>query len=212
MLKKKIIIEVVKKGHNVVPFNIENFFDTCFVFEHLKIGVQRRGNENIIKKFPEQLDGIESYLYIEHNDYFVKVHNDFLKAIGLEVNEAWEIAEKNTFAETVIQSMYKTLCELMGEEYNELIENDDMPYVLSNKKRTKGASAILDKKALRDFAKRHGCKKIIAIPSSIHEFLIMPLSDSLTQEELNQMVKEANTTIVDPIEQLADKAYVIEII
>lgn len=47
----------------------------------------------------------------------------------------------------------------------------------------------------------------IAIPSSVHEFLIIPKLDEEDLEYANQMVKDVNAESVDPLEVLSDHVY-----
>lgn len=49
------------------------------------------------------------------------------------------------------------------------------------------------------------------MPSSIHEFLVIPYKEQYNIDKLSEMVKEVNLTEVNPIEQLADKAYLITV-
>ena len=49
------------------------------------------------------------------------------------------------------------------------------------------------------------------LPSSIHECLIMPYDENCDMDKLTNMVDEINLDHVDESEQLADKAYIIEV-
>lgn len=91
-------------------------------------------------------------------------------------------------------------------------EMEDMPiYILTNKSKIKGASAILNRKVLKELADKYCTDKIIAMPSSIHEFLVIPYKEQYDIDKLSEMVKEVNLIEVNPIEQLADKAYLITV-
>lgn len=84
-------------------------------------------------------------------------------------------------------------------------------YILTNKGKYRGASAFLNKKALREICNKNNTTKLVAIPSSIHEFLIQPYDESLgiSIDEFSKMVMEVNTLTVDPVDQLASRAFII---
>ena len=105
--------------------------------------------------------------------------------------------------------MAKVMCEMMQMEYSEEMEEMTPFFVLSNKSKVKGASAILDRKTLADFGERFHTEKIVAIPSSIHEFLILPYTEELSLDDFSAMVNEVNFSEVDPKEQLGSRAFII---
>ena len=207
------IIEIYE-NNKTFDFDINNFFNKDFVLNHLYIGLQRASTEKLIKRSCAELDGIESYLYIrgketEENSYSVKLTTQSLERAGLTEVEAWKKAETNTYAETTLVSMAKVLCEMMQMEYHEEMEEKTPFFVLTNKSKLNGASAILDKKTLADFGERYHTDKIFAIPSSIHEFLISPYTEELNLDDLSSMVNTVNFSEVDPKEQLGSRAYII---
>ena len=88
----------------------------------------------------------------------------------------------------------------------------DMPlYILTNRNNIHGASAILNKQALKDFGASYNVDKILVLPSSIHEMLIAPYTEDMNIEEFSSMVAEVNHTQVDPTERLTDTAYILSI-
>lgn len=89
--------------------------------------------------------------------------------------------------------------------------NDIPMYAVSNKSRIKGASSILNKEALAEFGRMKNTSKVVVLPSSIHEMLILPYTEEVDMEMLNCMVEDVNATQVDPTEQLADRAFLIAV-
>lgn len=180
-----------------------------FVMEHIFIGLQRSGEENIIKR-DSGFGGIESYLMIkweEENKYFyVKITLEILNNLNIYANEAWERAERNTNKETKIVAIDQMLNEMIG------IENcvESIPlFVVTNKTNNRGASAILNRSALSEFGRKHNIKKAIVMPSSINEMLLYPYEFGADMENYINLVKEINKEKVPPEEQLADWAYII---
>ncbi|MBP3543727.1 MAG: hypothetical protein J6J86_05830 [Lachnospiraceae bacterium] len=208
------VIEIYKNGTKI-NFNTKNLTDREFMLSHLYIALQRESEEKLIKRGC-QFKNIESYLYIKAEDsegsYSVKMNDYLLEKNGISEEEAWKQAEKNTYADTVIRTMSELMNEILEhEEYEECEKPPVEMYVVSNKKNYKGASAILNKKAISDFAQKIGVEKFVVLPSSIHEVIIIPFDESMKMDEFTSMVCEVNTWEVAPEERLADMAYIITI-
>ena len=215
----EVVDEVIReyKEHKKIQFNIDQFNNKKFIISHMYLGIQKASNEEIEKKMCE-LEGLESFLFIRDRDenggsYSAKVNEQMLKLINVSVDEAWERAKENTFAETEIQSITSLLFGLGGMP-NEMAETkSDFPelYVISNNCRFRGASAILDRRALKTFAKEHGVDELVVLPSSVHEMLILPYQDDMNLDDLSDIVKEVNAVQVEPEERLTDRAYLIKL-
>ena len=79
-------------------------------------------------------------------------------------------------------------------------------YVCTNASKINGAGVILYENLLKDFAQKVGADFYI-LPSSVHETLLIPVSDQFDVETLKAMVCEVNMTQVAPEEQLSDQVY-----
>ena len=215
----EVVDEVIReyKEHKKIQFNIDQFNNKKFIISHMYLGIQKASNEEIEKKMCE-LEGLESFLFIRDRDenggsYSAKVNEQMLKLINVSVDEAWERAKENTFAETEIQSITSLLFGLGGMP-NEMAETkSDFPelYVISNNCRFRGASAILDRRALKTFAKEHGVDELVVLPSSVHEMLILTYQGDMNLDDLSDIVKEVNAVQVEPEERLTDRAYLIKL-
>lgn len=190
---------------------IEKLRDRDYILDHLFIGLQRESAQNIVKRSCS-FEGIESYLHVRDKDsenrvFFIKATPELLETLKIEEETAWKYAELHTFSETILKSMSEVISEITDMEY----PYEEAPmFILSNTGLMKGASAILDQKTLSNFAEKYNTDKIIAIPSSIHEFILLPYSG----EDLNaytSMVNMVNTENVHPSEQLGDRAFLIEL-
>lgn len=95
--------------------------------------------------------------------------------------------------------------EYSGEGEEEPMEEGDFA-VLTTPERTYGASGILRKGLLADYADKVG-KNLFLIPSSVHEFIILPDNGNADLEELRNMIKTVNARQVAREEQLSDHAY-----
>lgn len=203
-----------------IEIDVNQLMSRETILSHIYIGIQKKSNEKIEKK-PCELEGLEAYLYVKHStndrNYSLKLSLMLIDAINLSSDEAWKCAEKNTFAkgETQIQNVASMLSGMgyISDEAAETELESDFPqlYVVTNRAKYRGASAILDKAALKAFGNKHKIKKLAVIPSSIHEMLIIPYDEKVNLDELSLMVAEVNATQVEPEERLADRAYLIEL-
>jgi hypothetical protein len=194
--------------------------DTELLKSLLRVGVQRSSDQDDVIKRNTKLDNIEEYLYMtdsftDDDDVPASARCKLNPAMQLEdLEHLWEIAEANTFAETKIEFMFNILSKAMGTdvELNEAVMNADNPmYVVSNTRAHLGAAAILDTEALHKFGEAHNISKIIAIPSSIHEFIILPMNDDIDMENIKSIINDVNQEMVSPDEQLGDHAYILDI-
>lgn len=191
-----------------------------YVKEHIFVGLQRSGDEEIEKQNTE-FEGIEKYLYIrmkKDDDVFaMKVDHNYLEKMGVSVQEVWRMAEKNTNEESFVMELLEHLCRMFGEYVKNIFLPDEiLPYyVVTNKSGCRGASAILNKKMLSEFGERYNIDKIVVIPSSIHEMLILPADiidfDLIGMDKITEMVQTVNANTVLSKEQLSDRAYILRI-
>ena len=195
---------------DIMDFDKDNLLDPDFITENLYIGLQKISGEEIVKTDTD-FEGIEKYLYviIDKNASF-KLTYELLEKIKISKEEAWKVAESITFAKTEIVSLMEKLSEMIGQEMEE-VEGVPDQYIVTNSMNFRGASAILDMKALKELAQKLDVHKFFVLPSSIHEMIIIPDDGKSSIDELSMMVQEVNQTQVEPEERLMDRAYVIEV-
>lgn len=83
-------------------------------------------------------------------------------------------------------------------------------YMISNDLNIFGANGILYKDIIAKEAKKLGTD-IYLIPSSIHEFLIQPVSNTLKPKDLKEVIKDANEHVIDPEIYLSDSLYIYKL-
>ncbi len=103
---------------------------------------------------------------------------------------------------------YDVPFEDMADSFLNIINNKEQPsmYILTNTHRSNGSACILYKDVLKQFSVQFNSDLFI-IPSSIHEVILIPYSDDISPEQLNEMVKDINTKEVDAIEVLSNHIY-----
>ena len=148
----------------------------------------------------------------------ITIRNNMSDLWGVATDELFKIALANTqrlFRGTV-KSMASVMMELFADRldeegcrefYDMVVSEDDVPmYVCTNASKINGAGVILYENLLKDFAQKVGADFYI-LPSSVHETLLIPVSDQFDVETLRAMVCEVNMTQVAPEEQLSDQVY-----
>lgn len=203
------------------PFDIDinRITDKQFILDTVRIGIQKTSNENLVKR-PTDFPDIEQYLYYgetatssRSEGWSIRIQPELLKNAGVDEDELWKVAEERTFSNIKLRTMFEVMQEMIGipsdETYFDELSDTQM-YIISNDSGVKGAAAILNYDFLLSFAKKHGYDKIAIAPSSIHEAILIPVTEMTSIEDLDAIVKEVNATQVRPEEQLIDHALLID--
>lgn len=189
-----------------------HFNDPQWILEHITIGLQTCSDNDIIKR-PCDLDGIEQYLFLKgklsDTSYSIKITPNILSHAGIDENCAWEKAMENLCTDTQITSLTKLLSDMSGIPSDAPSEPDIHLHVITNSEKYKGAATIMNRKALRSFAREHHTNMLFVLPSSVHEMIISPFTAKTTADELSAIVREVNETQVAPEERLTDRAYIL---
>lgn len=139
--------------------------------------------------------------YIEEviPDGAVKVTSELVKTWGVTPAEVLQIAEENSKQEATINSFSDTL-RLMG-----YIDPpcDDFMFIVTNTRMCYGAYALIAK---LDELKARFKNGFTVLPSSVHEVIVVDAQD---ERSMSAMVNEVNAEVVDPDEQLSNRAYTI---
>ncbi|MBR6222319.1 MAG: hypothetical protein IKQ71_02655 [Lachnospiraceae bacterium] len=102
---------------------------------------------------------------------------------------------------SALQGVREDLAEYIAGEANQ-----PPLYILTNESGINGASSILYPGVLKAFAESIG-KNLYLMPSSIHEFIILPEHETVFIEEMFELVTDANHTVVPKTDVLADSVY-----
>ena len=137
-----------------------------------------------------------------------KVSKALAESWGLTEDEVIDEAIKNSKADFIIEDMLEIMARKMGITVDELsnyvpTEGPKM-YVVSSKDLAYGSiAAVLNGNKL----KKKFPNGYSVIPSSVHEVLVVPADNGLTEGELNCLVGSVNETEVTPEEVLSDHIY-----
>lgn len=173
-------------------------------------------NRGLLKKVPyvRYLDLAVVFCYLmEHQDLgsgTILIYNSHLDMWRVTKEELYRQARENTLrlVPWEFYSMQEAVRELMEEQESP----QDLPepylpmYVLTNRDRNLGASVILFDQVLSEVGERLG-EDYYILPSSIHEVIVIPAGFAIPKKELEDMVREINTTQVLAQEVLSDRVY-----
>lgn len=162
---------------------------------------------NVSRLTPEQIEALAKEIreYLLDNGMWQDVNIYFN---GISFEELDEAAKKNTEKSGFsVRTMSEVMCELMGVNVGQEIEEPDGPqmYILTNTRKLHGANIMLYKEYLEIAAEKMNGDFYI-IPSSIHELIAVPVS-AQGLEELREMVKAANDNQLTPEEILGYEVY-----
>lgn len=171
-------------------------------------------NEEFLKAVPViyYLDlAIVFYILFEVDDSgtaTIPITNELMELWGTKARELYEIAKKNSplLLPATLKPMRVVIEELLGNECESCILDDDIMFVLTNQLRNFGAACILYGDILEQINGQLD-ENYYILPSSIHEVIIIPESQSPGKEQLLEMVAEINETQVDPEEVLSNQVY-----
>ena len=168
---------------------------TYFIHEDLKLIERYRVN------LKEEEEATTSFL----------VKRKMLKEIGIKPLVLKTEAEINTSKEARIFPIWEILRNLKPEQdFNEIPKNQGM-YILTNKRKVKGAACILSEEVQKRIMNSLG--KSYIIPSSIHEVLVLPLNElteNSSPQELKEIIGSVNDTVVAPHEVLGEHLYILD--
>lgn len=210
------IAEQIYQQHRVATFDIDSLTNPDYIREHVRIGIEKAGASNADLSRDCEIPELVQYLYLAAHDprmgnYSVRVTSSLLLAAQLDDDELWEIATQNTTANIRIESMSAVIADIVNEELQDELD-DLMPplYVISNRERFKGAAGILNRKVLEQFAEEHNVKKLIILPSSVHECILVPCHDEDVHiADFDDMVRSVNKAEVSDDEVLLNRALIV---
>lgn len=171
-------------------------------------------NEEFLKAVPViyYLDlAIVFYILFEVNDSgtaTIPITNELVSLWNTNARDLYDIAKKNSpsLLPATLKPMRVVIEELLGNECESCILDDDIMFVLTNQLRNFGAACILYGDILEQINGQLD-ENYYILPSSIHEVIIIPESQSPGKEQLLEMVAEINETQVDPEEVLSNQVY-----
>lgn len=138
----------------------------------------------------------------------ITVRKEFLECWGVDETELWKVACENMAEDYELISMSKIMGDHLGK--CEEPELDPNLYILTNHSKVHGAVTMVQPGVLCHAAEELSAKKLVILPSSVHEVLLVVADDEMDMNWFNNMVREVNSTQVMPEEVLSDHVYVYD--
>lgn len=230
------IVDVYEAHKLESPVDVSDFMDFDSIKNRIACKVINRDlNQKLLEDVPfdSVLDmAIVFYVVFDITQFgnaSILIHNSHLEAWGISKEELSEIAHKNTpeILGVTIQSMADVIGAMLRSDLqrnmgfeadeqtiDEMLEQmtadaDNNMYVLTNTNKLNGAVLMTYPEILKEFAIQHHVERMVLIPSSIHEALIIIGDEILNSgyDYFNSMVQEVNTNNVAEDEILNDHCY-----
>ena len=133
----------------------------------------------------------------------VLIRNAHMNLWKLPISVLYQCAKENT--PKLLPYVLAPLSEYVEELSGEFIEESPL-YILSNQMGINGAVSLLYPEMPGIIYKKIR-KPYYLLPSSVHEFLIVPESELIRPGNLREIVSEVNMTQIQPEELLSDHVY-----
>lgn len=166
-------------------------------------------------KFPYRkfLDLYIIYFYVvsltdESEECFL-ITDEIAEDHHLSEDELYRISFINTFRlfPLKVRKLRDELNEALGEDACLEDDANDFVYISGNTVNAFGASSILCTDMLEEMAGKLN-SDLFLLPSSVHEFLLLPVNTGFQPHELQEMVYGVNVSMVADEEKLSDNVYV----
>ncbi len=175
-------------------------------------------NEELLKSTPHRrfLDLAVIYtIYIE--DFLsspgtITVKQDLMEEWGVDESTLYEYALVNSprIKQPVMQEISDIIRDMMGnEDIDEDLADTGLikMYVLTNSDKFYGDTPILYPGFLKNLRETTG-SDFFLLPSSVHEFIVIPDTGNIDPKELKELVMSVNRSSVTEEEFLSDNVYV----
>ena len=211
------IIDVFNTSRPTIDFDIKQFMNYEYIKKKLVLKmVNTEKNRELLQEIPHvnyldlsmifqiilTIDGCE-------DNATITVTNQHQKMWDVDLDELVFTAKRNTqkMFPSTLNTLYSMLTELMnlGKDTDILDDISEM-YIVTNSKKMNGATAIVYKDVLRNFANKLG-RNYYILPSSINELILLPDDGYLEPYELKNIVCGVNASEIDADEFLSDSVY-----
>lgn len=218
------IDNIVRKVDEIInkpsPYNIDfNNIEPNFMVRLINLEKNAKRLKESGALYKEFLDlAIELRLIVsqDENGYATcQVNKNLLEQMGIAFEDAYQIAIDKVNKEVKFNTMIEVMLGLKDkdkdfEESIELareLENEYPMYILTNKTNLNGAVSMIVKDRLDIICDALNVDDIYILPSSVHEVIIIPKTDSLGADVLQDMIENANETAVEDEDYLSYHPY-----
>ena len=154
-------------------------------------------------------------MHTERGNSTVQIDRRIIERWGITEEQLLAVAKANTARKQPVSLMKLTdMLRLLAAErhmayMSEFDDADDPLYILTNMEKCFGAYVLFYPNVQRHVADVLG-SSFYVLPSSIHETILLPVTEPYTPYELQDMVKTVNRELVDPKEVLSNSVYLYD--
>lgn len=207
------VLEIYWKNKPRKTFDISRFKNLEKARENIKMKViNYERNVELLEKVPHMkvLDLAVVFMAVlksqsEYEFASILIYNQHLDYWKVDVEELYKTAQENMKNDFETISLVDVMREVIGDAAEET-EVQDM-YILTNSTRLHGAVGMLNVALLDAFMKKYQTEKLVILPSSVHEVLLIPYHKGLAGMDFKKMVKEVNEAEVSVEEFLSNSVY-----
>lgn len=195
-------------------FDISKILDYESIKENLRAKlINYELNREFLKEVPHRrfLDlAIVAYIALEMEEEIegnatITVKNNLQQTWKVDTEELIDTALENIKGDVVVANMSEYVDMSLFGNTEKLFDI----YVITNRLKLHGAVAMLQKDRLKQFSEELKKETLTILPSSIHECLIINAEDKPKDiDELREMVKEVNETVVSDQDILSNNVYI----
>jgi hypothetical protein len=113
-----------------------------------------------------------------------------------------------------VSNLEDIINDKLKEQGSSLPKMENEMYVVTNDTNINGAIYMLDNNVLSDLSDKMNSSKLIILPSSIHETIVIPYNDAIKDEHdmeyISHMIEEINVNELSDDEYLSDTPYVYD--
>ena len=208
------IMELYEQSKTEISFDVSMLLNFNKVKHRIKMKlINYERNKELLKNTPHRkvLDlAVVFMIVLETDDVCefgtIRIHKGFLNAWNITEDSLYQIAKENMvndFTTTPLDNIINAVLE----EDTELLEEKVYLYVLTTQSKIHGAIGMLQTGLLDAFMKKYKTEKLIILPSSIHEVLLVPYEKIDTDINLHEMVQQVNATQLTKDEFLSNNVY-----
>lgn len=215
------VIDILRKTINDHGMENNHNLDTNKIIFHL---INTEQNLDMLANIPHRqfmdLSIVYRYIYDVGEESMVSdiISFDLAEMNGLQEESLYKLAYQNT------KELMPVKLEKLEDKIRQLYKEMDMPdfmidmmlgdipqdsmkiYVLTNDQGTYGAASLLYTEQLAFLAMLEQ-KDLYILPSSLHEVLIVPKDDNVTEEVIGDMVYTVNMAAVELEDRLSNETY-----
>lgn len=215
----KEILEVYEQNKPKEAIDISFFTDAQKICNKIKMKlINYERNKELLKKVPhiQYLDlAIIFYVEVANTEEglaTILIYHHHMAYWNFTTEDLFNLANDNMADDFKIVPMMEIVYRVMEKEFAELFEQQatvEMS-VITNLRNINGAVAMLQTNLLLEYMEKHHAERLIIIPSSTHEVLLIPCDPETDVLSFNEMIREVNETQLQPEEVLSDNVYIYD--